>query len=418
VERRLLILGAGRHQKDLIARAEQRGLRVVACDYYPDAPGKRLASYPEDVDALDIGQNLSIARKYGVCGVITSGTDMPLVTMAEVAAALGLPCYLTPESARTATEKPRMARAFAEHGLPRAPWREADSPTGAAQAAQALGYPVVVKPSDSQGQRGTRKVRSPAALAAAAGEALACSRARRILVERFLAGWEITASAWAKDGEIALQMVTDRVTYNPEPAIGICFQHVYPSLRAAGLATRIRELLRTVARCYDLQDAPLYVQMLVCEDGLFIVEAASRVGGGHESSLLRVATGTDVLDRLIDLALTGRSAPITDSHDESGASGHALVNFLLARTGRVRRLAGYEHLIAEKRIEEGGFYISEGHECRPIVDGQGRVGYFIARAGSRAELMARAASAYGALSAADAQGRNLLFVPAPHELLG
>ncbi len=418
MERRLLILGAGRQQKDLIARAEQRGLRVVAADYYRDAPGKRLASYPEDADALDIETNIRIARKHGVCGVMTSGTDMPLVTMAEVAAALGLPCYLTPDSARTATEKGRMARAFAAHGLPRAPWHEVESAAGAAEAARALGYPVVVKPADSQGQRGTRKVREPQALAEAAREALACSRARRILVERFLPGWEVTASAWAKDGDVTLQMLTDRVTYNPEPAIGICFQHVYPSLRAAGLAPRVRELLRGIARCYALRDAPLYVQMLVCDDGLYIVEAASRVGGGHESSLLRVAAGVDLLDRLIDLALTGACAPLAETHDESGAGGYALVNFLLARPGRVRHLAGYERLLAARQIEEGGFYIGEGHECRPIVDGQGRVGYFIVRAGSRSALLARAASAYDALSANDAAGANLLFAPGPDELLG
>src|ERR671920_762559 len=82
MQRRLLVLGAGRHQKGLIRRAEERGLRVVACDYYPDAPA--------------IEDNIRIARKYGVSGVITSGTDLPLVTMAEVAAALELPCYLTP----------------------------------------------------------------------------------------------------------------------------------------------------------------------------------------------------------------------------------------------------------------------------------------------------------------------------------
>jgi biotin carboxylase len=418
MERRLLILGAGRHQRDLIARAEQRGLRVVASDYYSDSPGKAIASYAENVDATAIEENIRIARKYGVCGVMTSGTDMPLVAMAEVAAALGLPCYLTPRSARTATHKTTMAEAFAAYGLPRAPWREVGSVEEGRDAAQALGYPVVVKPADSQGQRGTRKVRSSDALAAAVREAMDNSRARRALVERFLPGWEITANAWAQEGDVRVQMITDRVTYNPEPAIGICFQHIYPSLRATGLVPGIRELLRTIARCYGVTDAPLYVQMLVCGNQIFIVEAACRVGGGHESSLTRIATGVDVLDRLIDLALTGRCAPIAEVHDESGAHGHALVNFLLARPGRIERLDGYAALRAAGRIEEGDYYIREGHECRPIVDGQGRIGYFIVRAPSRQELLARAAQAYASLGARRADGSNLLFVPSAEQLLG
>jgi biotin carboxylase len=418
MERRLLVLGAGRHQKGLIRRAEERGLRVVASDYYPDAPGKAFASYPENVDALAIEENIRIARKYGVCGVITSGTDLPLVTMAEVAAALHLPCYLTPKTARIATDKSRMAQAFAEHGVARAQWCEARSLAQAAQAARALGFPLVVKPADSQGQRGTSKVPGPDVLDAAVAQALQASRTGRAMVEQFVEGWEITANAWAKGDEVRIQMITDRVTYNPAPAIGICFQHVYPSLRAAGLQSRIREVLRRIARCYGVSDAPLYVQMLVRGDALFVIEAGCRVGGGHESSLSPIATGVEVLDRLVDLALDGRSAPIEETHDESGSRGHALVNFLLARPGIVAAVDGFEQLLQRRQIVEGEFYVQPGHECRPIVDGQGRVGYMIVRETSRARLIEQAAAAYGALSMSDASGTNLLFVPAPPELHG
>lgn len=417
MEQRLLVLGAGRHQKDLIRRAEARGLRVVASDYYPDAPGKAFASYPVDLDALAVEENIALARKYAVRGVITSGTDLALVTMAEVAAALGLACYLTTEAARTATDKSRMARAFAAHGVPRAPWREARSFAQASAAACDFGFPLVVKPADSQGQRGTRKVGESGALEAAVGEALRASRGGCAVIERFVDGHEVTASAWAKGDEVRIQMITDRVTYNPPPAIGICFQHVYPSLRAAGLQERIRDILRRIARGYGVRDAPLYVQMIVHHGELSVIEAACRVGGGHESSLTPVATGVEVLDRLIDLALEGRCAPIEDAHDEAGARGHALTNFLLARPGRVASAQGFAQLLAEGRIVEGGYYVGPGHECRPIVDGQGRVGYFIARDGSRARLLERAADAYAALSLADAGDRNLLFVPPADELL-
>ena len=414
----LLVLGAGRHQKDLIRRAEQRGLRVIVSDYYPDAPGKAFASHSTNTDALAIEANIALGRKFGIAGVITSGSDLALVTMAEVAAALGLPCYLTPEAARTATNKIRMAQAFAAHGIPRAPWASAATAADAERAAQALGLPVVVKPEVSQGQRGTSLVRDTGALAAAVTEALDASHGGSAVVESFMAGHEVTASAWGKGADVRIQMITDRVTYNPEPVIGICFQHIYPSLRAAGLREDIREILRRIARCYGLADAPLYVQMIVRGDGVRVVEAASRVGGGHESSLCPIATGVDYIDRLIDLALEGRSAAIEDAYDETGSRGHALVNFLLARPGTVAALGGFEALTAAGDVLEGEYYVRPGHECRPIVDGQGRVGYFIARDDSRAALMARARAAYRSLSLNDAAGRNLLFVPRADELLG
>lgn len=418
MEPRLLVLGAGRHQKDLIRRAEARGMRVVASDYYPDAPGKAIASYPVDLDALAIEENVTLARKFGVRGVITSGSDLALVTMAEVAAALRLPCYLTPEAARTATNKTRMARAFAVNGVPRVPWREARSRAEAAEAARDFGFPVVVKPADSQGQRGTSRVAENGALEAAVAAALDASRGGSAVVEPFLDGYEVTASAWAKGDDVRIQMITDRVTYNPYPSIGICFQHIYPSLRAAGLQGPVREALRRIAGCYGVTDAPLYVQMIVRDGELRVVEAACRVGGGHESSLSPIATGVEVLDRLIDLAIDGRSAAIDDAHDETGSRGHALVNFLLARPGTAAVLEGFEELRSSGRIVEGEYYVAPGHECRQIVDGQGRVGYFIARDLSRARLLQRAAAAYGSLTLADSGGKNLLFVPRSEELLG
>jgi biotin carboxylase len=411
MEQRLLVLGAGRHQKALIRRAEARGLRVVASDYYRDAPGKALASYAADVDATAIAENVTLARRYAVQGVITSGTDLALVAMAEVAAALGLPCYLTPRAARTATNKARMARAFAEQGVPHAPGRE----LRAAQEASPFALPVVVKPADSQGQRGISKVAEPAAYRAAVEAALRASRSATAVVEPFVEGYEVTASAWAKPDGVRIQMITDRVTYNPLPAIGICFQHVYPSLRAAGLRERVREVLGRIARGYGVRDAPLYVQMIVRGGELSVVEAACRVGGGHEASLTPIATGVEVLDRLIDLALEGRSQAIDDAHDERGARGHALVNFLLPRPGIAARLAGFER---NPLVEEGEYYIAPGHECRAVVDGQGRIGYFIAREATRERLLARAAQAYGSLAVSDAAGRNLLFVPEGKDLLG
>ncbi len=411
MEPRLLVLGAGRHQKELIRRAEARGLRVVASDYYPDAPGKALASYPVDLDATAIAENIALARKYAVRGVITSGTDLALVAMAEVAAALGLPCYLTPESARTATDKLRMARAFDAAGVPHAPWRELRS----VAAAPPFPLPVVVKPTDSQGQRGVSKISRKDDFAAGVADALQASRSASAIVEPFMDGYEVTANAWAKGSEVRIQMITDRVTYNPLPAIGICFQHVYPSLRAAGLRERVRDALRKVAACYGVRDAPLYVQMIVRGAEVSVVEAACRVGGGHESSLSPIATGVEVLDRLLDLALEGRSPEIGNAHDESGARGHALVNFLLPRSGTANELKGME---SNPLIVEGEYYVRPGHECREVVDGQGRIGYFIARGATRAALLERSAAAYRSLTVADAAGRNLLFTPEKKDLLG
>src|SRR5882757_78050 len=97
---RLLVLGAGRHQTPLIRRAEERGIEVVVADYLPDSPGKAYATHSTMVDALDVDAVSAVAERFAVNGVVTTGTDQPVVTMAAVARRFGLPEIVSPETAR------------------------------------------------------------------------------------------------------------------------------------------------------------------------------------------------------------------------------------------------------------------------------------------------------------------------------
>ena len=82
---RLLILGGSSGQLSLINKAKELGHEVVVADYYPDAPGKKIADFSSESSTFDFEANLKTARKYKVEGVLTSGTDQPVYTAAQVA---------------------------------------------------------------------------------------------------------------------------------------------------------------------------------------------------------------------------------------------------------------------------------------------------------------------------------------------
>lgn len=413
---RLLVLGAGRHQKQLIRRAEARGIAVVAADYYPDAPGKAFATFPTLTDAVDLEAVIGLAHEYSVGGVITMGTDMTVRTMAQAARECGLPSYVSPEGAVIATDKVNMATAFAREGVRRPRSVEVDSASDASRATAEMTLPLVVKPADSQGQRATARVDDARHVEAAVAAACAESRSSRAIVEEFIQGGEVTASVWMTRGEAHILIVADRVTYNPPPAIGIAFQHVFPSIAASGALDAIEAQIAGVARAFGVTDGPLYVQMIVGDDEVYVIEAGARVGGGHESSLIPIATGVDVVDRLIDLALTGAAEPVDYRYGHDPVHRHAAVTFLVASEGTVAAADGFAELIRTHSVEEGEFYVGAGHVQGAIVDSLGRVGYFIATGPHRSGLEARARAAYGRLEICDAEGRNLLFWP-PQELM-
>src|SRR5919204_1273276 len=81
----VLFVGAGRHQRRAIARARELGLRVVAVDRDPEAPGLSVADAGQVVDFRDVEAVIEVARRQAVDGVLTVSADRAVPVVAAVA---------------------------------------------------------------------------------------------------------------------------------------------------------------------------------------------------------------------------------------------------------------------------------------------------------------------------------------------
>ena len=397
---RLLVLGGGRHQAPLIRRAEERGIEAVVVDYLVDSPGHRIASHSQVADATDPELAAQIAETFQVDGVVTTGTDIPIRAMAAVADKLGAPCYVDTATARMATDKQAMHTALSSAGVAMARWVVVDEGV-------TLGWtpmPAVVKPADSQGQRGVTSVLKISDLPKAIDNARSVSRSGRVIVEEFLEGPEFTANAWVQDGEIRLLMVNDRITFNPRPYLGIAYQHRYPSQAATSIIDPVRDITQRTAKAYRIDTGPLYIQMIRTGTGPMVVEAAARIGGGHESRMMLHLTGWSSDDALIDLALGQPPIPPLPLPEDS----HALVNFILGRRGKVGTV---EPFLPGDGIIESEWYVNRGDLLKDVTDSLGRIGYFLADGSTADDLMDKATAYYAALDLRSDEGMNLVRIP-------
>jgi len=404
----LLILGAGRHQVPLIVAAEAAGFRTILADNKAGSPGRAYCSLSSMISATDLDACRALALKHDVCGILVAGTDQPVRVMAALSAELDLPCYITPDGAVRATNKLLQRRAMKEAGL-----RQPRFITLAANEDWEWDiYPAVVKPADSQGQRGVVKVHGPDEMRRTMEDSAVHSSKGELVVEEFVPGQEFTASAWVQEGQIVFIALSDRATYSAH-SLGVCFQHLYPSIAAAGMEEEVERMLVEIAGCFGMSHGPLYVQLIASKDGPVLVEAAARIGGGHESTLFPRVSTFDPVQCLLGW-LQGRDY----TGDKSIRYGeHAITNFVFAHAGVVGSCCGMEGL-TRNGIEEGGFYVEQGDCPTGMLDGQGRVGYFIARGSSRREVEASAERFYRQLSVTDAStGANLVFLPGEAEIL-
>lgn len=401
----LLVLGAGRHQAPLIERAEARGIRTIALDYYDDSPGKQIASAAVLADALDVGAVMSAARSHHIDAIATVGTDQALPVIAAVAEELSLPCHISVDGAFAATHKARMRTALEACGVPMTVGAVVSERPSREELA-ALPIPCVVKAADSQGQRGMQRIDERSRLAAAIEGAARHSRTSTVVVEQFANGPELTINAWMRDGEPVLAIPADRHTFNPPPAIGICLRHVVPSHHAARTA-ELTDITRRVANGYGISDGPLYIQLLVTEDGFRVVEAASRVGGGHEAQLFEEMYGLSLLDLTIDLAYGRNDRPIP----ELSTARAGVVNFVVATPGRIAALSGFGPLVEAGVIDRGQWYVAPGHEQPEIVDSMGRIGAFIVTGQDRTTVLDDCSEVYQQLHVTTDEGDDLVFWP-------
>jgi hypothetical protein len=102
---RLLVLGGSNSQLNAILRAREKGHTVIVTDYLDDAPGKKFSSFSEMISTFAAEGCLEVARKHEIDGVLTLGTDQPVLTCARIAQELGIPSFLDVETARSVTYK-------------------------------------------------------------------------------------------------------------------------------------------------------------------------------------------------------------------------------------------------------------------------------------------------------------------------
>ena len=375
----VLFIGAGIHQRRAIEQARARGLRVVAVDGNTDAAGFAVADVGEQVDFSALEQLVGVGRAHEVDGVLTISADRAVPVVAAVAERLGLP-GIGSETAHRMTNKVAMRRTLAEAGVPQPRFAAIRRLNEADAALAEVGLPAVLKPADSGGQRGLFRIESRDDLERHLHAALAESPTQEAILEEFVDGLELNGLAVARDGDVTLLTLSDRLR-PPGAGFGVGWIHVYPSSLFADALQEAERVATSSVRALGLRDGVSFPQLLAADDGrVLVVEVAARVPGGQMADLARHAIGVDVVEIALRQAL-GEDVPeelVTRQFDRPLA-----IRFLTASpgplpVGRVLRLGSLERARAATGVLQVEVFIKEGEVVRPVRVDADRRGYVIA----------------------------------------
>jgi biotin carboxylase len=251
---------------------------------------------------------VAIAREYAVDGVFTC--DEAYVELAaDVARALRLP-GLTPEAAMLCRDKHAMRRRLRRAGVPSPHSIMIGSLAQARDAADMIGYPVVLKPRNLGGSVGVVRADGPADVERFFAVALDAHIAgfkplSGLLVEDYLDGPEFSVESVSANGVTTICGITEKVLGFPP-----FFEETGHFARRVDALdpgdARLAEVTRSVHEALGVTTGVTHCELRVTTDGPYVVEIAARPGGDRIPLITKLASGIDLIAAAAAVATGGQ----------------------------------------------------------------------------------------------------------------
>jgi biotin carboxylase len=236
-------------------------------------------------------------------GLLTWDETVLEVT-AQVAGRLGLP-HMSAAAARRCRDKYATRSLLAEAGVAPVRHRLVTSAEDAVRAADAFGYPVVVKPRSLAGSLGVVLADDRDSVR----EAFALSDASRygnlptghgVLVEEYLDGPELSVDSVAFDGEVhCVHVARKRLGFDPYfEEVG----HLVAGWSHEPWAQPVRDLVTHAHRALGVAHGVTHAEVRLTAAGPRLVELNGRLGGDLIPFISTLATGIDLVRAAAEMA--------------------------------------------------------------------------------------------------------------------
>jgi len=300
--KKVLILGAGNAQIDAIEYLNEiEGLEVHVCSWSASDKGAKRAVNFAEINIADVDKVCDYAQKEKIDYVYSIGSDLAMPTVAKVSEKLGIPCFMTPELPIICNNKYLLRNALGEDFNGNMKFMIAETLSDLEKWGK---YPCVMKPVDSQGQRGVFEALSEEDLKKHFDASLRFSASKRVIVEEYADGQEFSVNCFFCQGDMVFSLISDRMVFNEFPG-GIIKEHHLPTLASLEIQTLIMDLVRRSAERLGIKDGPVYYQIKLSKGAPKIIEITPRLDGCHMWKLIKRYCGDDLLAASFEYLLYG-----------------------------------------------------------------------------------------------------------------
>lgn len=306
--------------------------------------------------------------------------DYYVDTVAEVAKALELPQAFSSNVVKE-RRKHLVREALQGCGLANPKYAVCHDWIETEQAAEVIGYPLVLKPSDLASSAFVQLVHDQTELKTAFDQLGQFSvnfreqaREPLWLLEEFMTGDEISVEAVTYQGKTTVIGITDKSLVGHPYFIED--GHMFPAKLDNQTQEQVSEFVCQVLEAVGHDHGISHTEVKLTKGGPRLVEINPRPGGNYIAELIELVTGIDFLEMHINLALNREP----DLSGLAGAKGSAAVKFIVPqRQGTLKAIRGQAQLEQNPNLSRWHLNDVTQQTLATPIDNACYLGYVISR---------------------------------------
>lgn len=305
-QKKLMLLGGLRYLIPVIEAAHKLGIYVITCDYLPDNIAHKYSDEYCNISILDKEAVLNEARRLQIDGIMSFAVDPGVVTAAYVADKMGLPQSGPYESVCILQNKDRFREFLTKNGF-NVPKAKGFSPEDdILKGIEGFEWPLIVKPTDSAGSKGVKRIDNLSQLNEAIKNAFDHSFSKRIIIEEFIEqeGCSSDSDCFSVDGVLKFVSFSaqrfDKDAPNPYTPSAFSWPSTMTEEQESELSSELQRLITLLGMKTSIYN----VETRVGKNGkAYIMEVSPRGGGNRLSEMIRFSTGVDLITNAVRTAV-------------------------------------------------------------------------------------------------------------------
>ena len=373
MSKKIMILGAGRGQTDLISAAKKYGYRTVVASIEGNYPGFELA---DEICYADISNPVEVAEaaeKYNVDGIVTACLDTGIAALGYTCEHNNLP-GLSEEAAKLSGDKLLMKTAFMENGVSTARYKKVSSKDELPSILNELNMPLIVKAVDLQGSRGINIVNTEEELYDGYERTMSETKKDFCIVEEFIDGYEFGAQAFVKDNYVLFVLPCGDVTFlgNTKVPIG----HYAPLKVDGKIMNQIEKQAKAAIKALGLNNCAVNIDFIMKDDHIYVIELTGRIGANCLPQLISIFYGIDIYKLIIDTSMGINPKEYFENNKKEPTPCYAKM-LISDKSGRIKRIINNNDNNPD--ITEITFFVKEGDEINKFTNSKDCLGQVVVK---------------------------------------